>query len=230
VASSYNEMLYRIQISAFIVFLFSVSQSLFSQRAAHRFQLETSFGDMKCILFEETPMHAENFVKLFREGYYDGVLFHRVIRDFMIQTGDPDSKNAQKGEVLGHGGPDYTIPAEFHPDLYHRKGVLASARQGDQLNPGKESNGSQFYIVQGKIISDAEMDAMEANGSHIKFTNEQRMVYRSIGGTPHLDYSYTVFGEVTEGLEVLDKIASLPTDNRGRPHEDVKIISIKVLK
>jgi len=223
-------MLYRIQISTVIVFLFSVSQSLFSQKAAHTIQLETTSGVMKCILFEETPMHAENFIKLFREGYYEGLLFHRVIHGFMIQTGDPNSRNAFKGQVLGHGGPDYTIPAEFHPDLYHRKGVLASARHGDQINPGKESNGSQFYIVQGKIISDAEMDAMESNGSHIKFTDEQRMIYKNIGGTPHLDYSYTVFGEITEGLEVLDKIASVPTDNRDRPLEDVKIISIKVLK
>jgi len=230
VASRYNKMLYRLQISTVIVFLLSASHSLYSQRAAHTIQLETTSGAMKCILFEETPMHTENFIKLFREGYYDGLLFHRVIDGFMIQTGDPNSINALKGQVLGQGGPAYTIPAEFHPDLYHRKGMLASARQGDQINPRKESNGSQFYIVQGKKISDAEMDAMEANGSHIKFTDEQRMVYRSVGGTPHLDYSYTVFGEVIEGLEILDKIASVPTDNRARPLEDVKIISIKVLK
>ena len=130
-------MLYRTQISAVFVFLFSLSQSLFSQNASHTFQIETTRGIMKCILFAETPMHAENFAKLFSEGYYDGLLFHRVIQDFMIQTVDPNSRNAPKGGLLGQGGPSYTIPAEFHPDLYHRKGMLASARQGDKTNPGR---------------------------------------------------------------------------------------------
>ena len=185
---------------------------------------------MKCILYSETPMHAENFVKLAQEGYYDGQLFHRVISGFMIQTGDPNSKTAKKGQLLGGGGPGYTIPGEFHPSLYHKKGALATARQGDQVNPNKESSGSQFYIVQGEVLSDAQLNAMEANGSHIKFTPEQRTIYKTIGGTPHLDYTYTVFGEVVEGLEVIDKIASVPTDRMNRPFDDVKIIKLTVIK
>ena len=185
---------------------------------------------MKCVLFDAAPMHADNFVKLAKDGFYDGLLFHRVIDNFMIQTGDPDSRNAGDGVMLGAGGPEYTIPPEFHPDLYHRKGVLAAARQGDHINPGKESNGSQFYIVKGKKLTDAEMDAMEAGGSHIRFTGQQRTVYKNLGGTPHLDYSYTVFGEVVEGLWVIDRISAVPTDQHDRPLEDVRIMRITVLR
>lgn len=206
------------------------SHNAVSQTAAHTLLIETSKGNMKCILYEFTPMHADNFIKLVNDGTYNGVLFHRVIKDFMIQTGDPDSKNASKGARLGSGGPEYTVPAEFHPDLYHKKGALASARQGDNTNPNRESNGSQFYIVQGSIFSDEQLDQMEIAGSHIQFTAEQRMLYKAIGGTPHLDYGYTVFGEVIDGLEVIDAIASEPTDNMDRPLEDVKIIKISVLK
>lgn len=175
-------------------------------------------------------MHTENFLKLINEGFYNGVLFHRVINNFMIQTGDPNSRKAHKGEMLGYGDPGYTVPAEFHPALYHRKGVLATARQPDQNNPDKESNGSQFYIVHGNKISDVEMDVMEAAGAHIKFTPEQREIYRTLGGTPHLDYSYTVFGEVIDGFDVIDRIASVPTDRRNRPFEDVRITKISVLE
>ena len=175
-------------------------------------------------------MHADNFVELSEKGFYNGLLFHRVISNFMIQTGDPNSRNAEKGAVLGYGDSGYRIPAEFHPALYHKKGALAAARQGDQMNPGRESNGSQFYIVQGKKLIDEELNAMEASGAHIAFTPEQRMFYSEVGGTPHLDYAYSVFGEVIEGLEVIDKIASVETDDRDRPIEDVKIISIRVLK
>ncbi len=185
---------------------------------------------MKCVLYEEASMHAENFVKLVNEGFFDGMLFHRVIPGFMIQTGDPGSRNAAQGTALGHGGPGYRVPAEFHPDLYHRKGVLAAARNGDDINPAKESSGSQFYIVQGKTITDAEMDAMESAGNHITFTPQQRMIYKNLGGAPHLDYSYTVFGELVEGFDVLDKIATVPTDNRNRPLQDVKIIRVLILK
>ncbi|MFC2111851.1 peptidylprolyl isomerase [Bacteroidota bacterium] len=223
-------MMNRILFSMFFLLLASAPGDLFSQTTAETVLIETSMGTMKCVLFEETPMHVENFVKLAKEGYYDGMLFHRVIPNFMIQTGDPNSRNAEKGVALGHGGPGYTIPAEFHPDLYHRKGVLATARQVDRINPAKESNGSQFYFVQGKKIPDAEMDAMEASGSHITFTQEQRMIYKNLGGTPHLDYSYTVFGEIIEGIEVLDEISFVPTDNRDRPIEDVRIIKVSVLK
>ena len=215
----------------FLFFLLLVIPvQLHSQIAAHTFLIETSKGNLKCILYEETPMHADNFIKLINQGYYNGILFHRIIRDFMIQTGDPDSRNAQKGVSLGHGGPGYRVPAEFHPALYHRKGVLAAARQGDKTNPNRESSGSQFYIVLGKIINDAELDGMEASGGHITFTQEQRMYYKNLGGTPHLDYAYTVFGEVVEGLEIIDAIAAVPTDQRDRPLEDIKIIRMSVLK
>ena len=201
-----------------------------SQTPAHTLLIETNKGKMKCILYEQTPMHADNFIQLVNDGTYNGVLFHRVIKDFMIQTGDPDSKNAAKGALVGSGGPAYRVPAEFHPDLYHKTGALAAARQGDQANPNRESNGSQFYIVQGEVFSDEQLDQMEISGSHIKFTAEQRMLYKTLGGTPHLDYGYTVFGEVTEGIEVIDAIAAEPTDERDRPLEDVKIIKITLLK
>jgi peptidyl-prolyl cis-trans isomerase B (cyclophilin B) len=201
-----------------------------SQTAAHTLIIETSNGNMKCILYDQTPMHSDNFIQLVKDGTYNGVLFHRVIKDFMIQTGDPDSKTAPKGAMVGSGGQDYTVPAEFHPDLYHKKGALAAARQGDKSNPNRESSGTQFYIVQGKVLSDEQLDQMENSGTHINFTAEQRMLYKAIGGTPHLDYGYTVFGEVIEGFEVIDAIASEPTDNMDRPLEDVKIIKISVLK
>ena len=215
----------------FTLFILCCSfSSAISQTAAHTLVLETSMGDIKCILYEQTPMHTDNFITLVRDGAYNGVLFHRVIKDFMIQTGDPSSKNAPKGALVGTGGPKYTVPAEFHPDLYHQKGALAAARQGDQTNPNRESNGSQFYIVQGNVFSDEQLDQLEKAGAHIKFTAEQRMVYKSVGGTPHLDYAYTVFGQVIEGFEVIDRIAAEPTDERDRPLEDVRIIKVRVLK
>jgi peptidyl-prolyl cis-trans isomerase B (cyclophilin B) len=223
-------MLNRIQLILLFVSMFAFAANSHSQKAAYTVLIETSLGKMKCVLFEETPMHSENFIKLSNEGFYNGLLFHRVINNFMIQTGDPNSRNAEKGIMLGYGDSGYKIPAEFHPDLYHRRGVLAAARQGDQVNPSRESNGSQFYIVQGRIIPEAELDAMEAGGGHIPFTEEQRKYYTTSGGTPHLDYAYTVFGEVVEGLDVIDKIAAVQTDGRDRPIEDVKIIRITVLQ
>jgi peptidyl-prolyl cis-trans isomerase B (cyclophilin B) len=231
VASIYNKkMSYRKQIISLFVLFHGGLFHCFSQTAAHTLLIETSMGNMKCILYGETPMHTDNFVELVNNGYYNGLLFHRVINNFMIQTGDSNSRNARKGSVLGYGGVNYTVPAEFHPDLYHKKGVLAAARQGDKVNPDRRSSGAQFYIVQGKKISDAEMDAMEAGGSHIPFTQDQRKTYRNIGGTPHLDYGYTVFGEVIEGVGIIDKIASVPVDGRNRPVEDVRITRITLLK
>jgi peptidyl-prolyl cis-trans isomerase B (cyclophilin B) len=206
------------------------SPSIQSQTAAHIVLIETNKGKMKCILYEQTPMHTDNFINLVNEGKYNGILFHRVIKDFMIQSGDLNSKDAPKGTALGSGGPGYKVPAEFHPDLYHKKGAIAAARQGDNTNPNRESNGSQFYIVQGEVFSDDQLDQMESSGAHINFTAEQRMFYKTLGGSPHLDYKYTVFGEVIEGLEVIDAIASEPTDEMDRPLEDVKIIKITVLK
>jgi peptidyl-prolyl cis-trans isomerase B (cyclophilin B) len=213
-----------------LIFLFTITYGLFSQTAAHTLIIETSKGNIKCILYEETPLHTDNFVSLVNKGFYEGLLFHRVIQDFMIQTGDPGSRNAPEGKALGYGDAGYTIPGEFHPALYHKKGVLAAARQGDQVNPARESNSSQFYIVQGKKMTDEELDAMEASGAHIKFTPEQRKIYMEQGGTPHLDYTYSVFGEVIDGFDVIAGIVSVPTDERDRPLNDVSIIKITVLE
>ncbi len=219
----------RIQTFLLFVLVFPLHSVTHSQTAAYTVLIETDKGNIHCILYEETPMHSENFLGLARKGFYDGLLFHRVISGFMIQTGDPNSRNAQAGDALGSGDPGYRIPAEFHPSLYHKRGALGAARQGDRVNPGRESNGSQFYIVQGKKFSDAELNSMEARGTHIRFTPQQRELYRKTGGSPHLDYSYTVFGEVIGGFGVLDDIASVPTDSRDRPLEDVRIIRITVL-
>lgn len=250
--------------------------------------ISTEFGDIKLKLYNETPKHRDNFIKLAKEGFFDGTLFHRVIGQFMIQGGDPDSKNAGVDDVLGNGGPGYTIPAEFNPALFHKKGVLAAARESDQINPEKASSGSQFYIVQGrKFTEDFLKKAEESNnmqlkqnllneflkrpenkaykermevltqpmqkaGSHVelqalndeinpmidaefekmekfKFTKEQVEAYTTIGGTPHLDGAYTVFGEVIDGLEVVDEIAKVETKKPNRPIKDIKI-KVKVLK
>ena len=242
-------------------------------------EIKTSLGDIVVELYNETPKHRDNFIKLVKEGYYDGVLFHRVIKDFMIQTGDGSSKNAKKDDLLGAGDLNYTIPAEFvYPKFFHKKGALAAARTGDQVNPERASSGSQFYIVTGRVCNDDEMRMMEQrleygkkqsifqslamqhrdeiiemqrNGDQAgleklqneliplveaeyakdpaKFTEEQRQAYSTIGGAPHLDGQYTVFGEVVKGLEVVDKIQNVTTGANDRPVDDVKIISAKVL-
>lgn len=183
--------------------------------------IKTSYGDIKIRLYDETPLHRDNFIKLVKEGYYNDLLFHRVINSFMIQGGDPNSRNAQPGQQLGMGGPGYTIPAEIDTNLIHKKGVLSAARMGDNVNPKRESSGSQFYIVQGKTYNDNELDMMESRMGR-KYTPEQRQTYKTIGGTPHLDGSYTVFGEVIEGLDVVDKIAAVKTLPGDRPQVDVK--------
>lgn len=191
--------------------------------------IKTNMGDLKVKLYNETPKHRDNFIKLVKEGYFNKTLFHRVIKDFMIQGGDPDSKTATKGQMLGNGGPDYTIPAEFVPAKFHKKGALAAARTGDDVNPKKESSGSQFYIAQGKVYSDAELNMFEQRMGK-KFTPAQRNAYKTLGGTPHLDGSYTVFGELVDGFEVLDKIAVVPGDQMNRPLEDVIVISVEIVK
>jgi len=185
---------------------------------------KTTAGDIKILLYEEAPLHAENFAKLVRSGYYDSILFHRVIEGFMIQAGDPNSRKALEGQQLGDGGPGYTIPAEFKPQYFHKKGAVAAARLGDQVNPSKSSSGSQFYIVQGQVLNAGQLDMMVQSGRHIAFTDEQKEAYTSAGGTPHLDNNYTVFGEVIQGLDVIDKIASSSADQRNRPLTDVRII------
>ena len=196
--------------------------------------LQTNMGDIAIRLSDSTPLHRDNFLKLVKEGFYDSVLFHRVIKNFMIQSGDPNSKNAPAGQPLGNGSPGYTIPAEFRTTLFHKKGIIAAARQGDDVNPMKESSGSQFYITQGKVFTDAGLDSVETvrlNGR--KIPPGQREVYKTIGGTPHLDQNYTVFGEVVKGLDVVDKIAVVETSkgvDRDRPVQDVRIIKAKLVK
>ncbi len=191
--------------------------------------ISTSYGDIKVKLYKETPKHSSNFMKLAEEGYYDGLLFHRVIQNFMIQGGDPDSRNAETGQMLGNGGPDYTIPSEIkYPELFHKKGTLAAARTGDQVNPTRRSSGSQFYIVQGQVYSDAQLDQFESKLGYT-FPQEVREAYKTQGGVPHLDGQYTVFGEVVEGMDVIDKIAVVQTGNNDRPVEDVSM-TIKPIK
>jgi len=197
-------------------------------------ELVTNYGNIVLRLNDSTPLHRDNFIRLVKTGYYDSVLFHRVINRFMIQSGDPESKHAEKGQPLGNGGPKYTIPAEFRVTLFHRKGVLAAARDGDDVNPEKASSGSQFYIVQGKKFTDAGLDSVETYRlKGRKIPDDQREVYKTIGGTPHLDQGYTVFGEVVSGLDVVDTIAAVPTskeEDRDRPLEDVRIIKAHLIK
>jgi len=196
--------------------------------------MQTTMGDIVIRLSDSTPLHRDNFLKLVKVGYYDSVLFHRVIKDFMIQGGDPNSIRAAAGQPLGNGSPGYTVLAEFRKTLFHKKGALAAARMGDNINPAKESSGSQFYIAQGKVFTDAGLDSVETfrlNGR--KIPAEQREVYKTIGGTPHLDQGYTVYGEVVKGLDVVDKIAAVQTSrgqDRDRPLQDVRIIKAKLIK
>ena len=245
-----------------------------------RVLLETTFGEIELALYNETPQHRDNFIKLVNDGTYDGVLFHRVINNFMIQTGDPDSKTATVDALLGSGGPGYDLPAEIvYPKLFHKRGALAAAREGDETNPERKSSGSQFYIVTGRRYSEyqlnvmverlsdqakamkfqtlarerlAEIESLQAQAdttalmnlqnelirqteewyaqNPVQFTQQQIDAYSTIGGTPHLDGSYTVFGEVVRGMDVVDKIQNVTTGKHDRPVDDVKIISAKILK
>ena len=192
-------------------------------------EMVTSQGKIALRLYDETPLHRDNFLKLVENHTYDGLLFHRVIKNFMVQAGDPKSRDAKPGQPLGDGTLGYTVPAEFRPELIHKRGALCAARQGDQVNPKKASSATQFYIVQGQVWDDKTLDMMEQRFGK-KFTAEQRKVYTTMGGTPHLDGDYTVFGEVVDGMEVVNKISDLPCDRMDRPVEDVKIISVKVIK
>ena len=245
-----------------------------SSDGTDRVVIVTNYGNIELVLYDKTPEHTANFIKLAKEGFYDGLLFHRVINEFMIQGGDPDSKNANPGMSLGRGGTGYTIPAEFVPEYIHKSGALAAARLPEQVNPSKASSGSQFYIVHGKIYSDYELDqveeqiaegnardmyfqylkeeeaAMQSAGQAVifdsielratrrasawlrenpyKMRSEDRNVYRTIGGFPHFDGEYTVFGEVVKGFDVVSKIAELETDDSERPKTDVRIRKVKV--
>lgn len=193
--------------------------------------LVTTEGTIVLRLYDSTPLHRDNFLRLVKSHYYDSVLFHRVIQNFMIQAGDPNSKRAIAHQPLGNGGPDYTIPAEFRTTLFHKKGVLAAARDN---NPEKRSSASQFYIVQGRTFTDKELDSVEiVRLGGRKLLPEQREYYKTIGGTPQLDQNYTVFGEVVKGLDVVDKIAATPTSkeqDRDRPLQDIRIIKAKLVK
>ena len=193
----------------------------------------TDKGTMIIRLSDSTPLHRDNFLKLVKQGYYDSMLFHRVIKNFMIQSGDPNSKYAKAGEPLGDGGPGYTVPAEFRETLFHHKGVIAAARDGDDVNPEKVSSGSQFYIVQGKKFTDAGLDSIEIlrlKGK--KIPTGLRQLYKTLGGSPHLDQNYTVFGEIIKGIEVIDSIAAEPTSGNpyDRPLKDVRIRKMRLVK
>lgn len=243
-------------------------------------EIKTSEGTIKAVLFGDTPKHRDNFLKLADENYYDGVLFHRVIKDFMVQTGDPDSKGAPSGKMLGQGGPGYTIEAEIvYPKHFHRYGALAAARTADQVNPERRSSGSQFYIVTGEKYNQSKMQQLdkqlqmaqqqeifnrlaaerrdqimklrrerdqqglqalqeelvalvekEAAANPLRLTPEQKAAYGEVGGTPHLDNQYTVFGQVTEGMDVVEKIQNAATDGSDRPRKDIRIEKVTVLE
>ena len=215
------------------IFLYGQSQTVMTQRIEKKkgaiVEMETNYGKVRFLLYEETPMHKENFIKLVESEFYNGLLFHRVIKKFMIQGGDPKSRDAKPGQILGEGSLDYTIPPEFNPELFHKRGALCAARWGDDVNPKKESSSCQFYIVQGRVFSNEELDRMETNGVG-KFSPEQRKVYTTIGGAPHLDGNYTVFGEVIEGMDVVDKICMARCDKHDRPERDVVIIKMKLIE
>ncbi len=188
-------------------------------------EITTDYGTMTAKLYNGTPRHRENFIKLATKGYYDDLLFHRVIPGFMIQGGDPDSRGAAPAAQLGQGGPEYKIPAEIRPEYVHKKGALAAARMSDQINPERASSGSQFYIVQGTLHTPQSLGPMEAQNG---YTGAQKEAYFSLGGTPQLDGGYTVFGEVIEGLDVIDKIAAVQIAAGDRPAQDVKM-KVRVL-
>jgi cyclophilin family peptidyl-prolyl cis-trans isomerase len=201
-------------------------------------KIYTTEGNIKVLLYDDTPDHKFNFLQLVNNKSYEGLLFHRVIKNFMIQGGDPESRDADTAKVLGSGSIGYNLPAEIlFPQHYHKRGALAAARSSDDTNPMKESSGCQFYIVTGKLITDEELDFFEKNVNKtllpkepLKYTEEQRRQYKTFGGTPHLDGNYTVFGEVVEGFDVLEKIQNIPTNPNDRPQKDIKILKVKVVK
>ena len=209
------------------LFTLVLAFSVFSQERV-KVKIETVHGEMIAELYNETPTHRDNFIKLVEKGFYDGALFHRVIPNFMIQGGDPVSKEANPSQQIGNGGPGYTLPAEFNPNLIHKKGALAAARMGDAVNPKKESSGSQFYIVEGQVY-DAQKMAMIEQRMGVKLSDIQKKAYSSIGGTPHLDGGYTVFGEVIKGLEVITKISNLKRNKNNLPLEKA-VMKVSIIK
>lgn len=204
-----------------------ISFAALAAKPKHQYvRIRTDQGECIVQLYDQTPKHRDNFIRLVKKKTFNGTLFHRVIKDFMIQGGDPDSKNAKPGTKLGEGTVGYTVPAEFNDSLFHKKGVLAAARDN---NPEKASSGSQFYLVQGKVFTDEQLDKAEETRLHFKIPQWQREIYKTKGGTPHLDRNYTVFGEIVSGLEMVDSIASVAKDSNDRPLADVKM-TITVLK
>ena len=196
-------------------------------------ELLTTDGTIILRLSDSTPLHRDNFLRLVKSHFYDSVLFHRVIQYFMIQAGDPVSRNAAPGQALGDSSPPYTIPAEFRITLFHKRGVLAAARESDDVNPSKASSSSQFYIVQGKKFTDAGLDSVETRRLKRKIPEYQREVYKTLGGTPHLDMNYTIFGEVVSGMSTVDLIASEPSskgEDKDRPLKNVRILSARLIK
>lgn len=213
---------------SFLIALMIITAMAFAQST--KVLIETSMGNITIMLYDETPLHRDNFIKLVESNFYDSILFHRVINNFMIQAGDPTSKNAAPDVLLGDSDTDYTIPAEFdYPKYYHKKGALAAARTGDDENPERRSSGSQFYIVQGRTFTDEKLDKYEAHLG-IKMPAEIREYYKTVGGTPHLDTQYTVFGEVLEGMDVVNEIAAVETNKDDRPLVDVRILKMKIIK
>jgi peptidyl-prolyl cis-trans isomerase B (cyclophilin B) len=198
--------------------------------------LETTAGNIRIALYDETPQHRDNFLKLVKMNVYDSLLFHRVIKDFMIQSGDINSKHAQPGQLLGTGDFDYTQEPEFRlPQLFHRRGVVAMAREGDDVNPEMRSSACQFYIVWGRVLDDKKLNQIQerldsTTQGRVKLTPEMMATYKTVGGTPHLDGQYTVFGEVTEGMDIVDCIQQQPTDKYARPLEDIRILKAIVTK
>jgi peptidyl-prolyl cis-trans isomerase B (cyclophilin B) len=224
-------------IFSFLLVAFSFAQQNVKLKKKDRkrdVELMTTEGSIVLRLYDSTPLHRDNFLRLVKSHYYDSILFHRVISNFMIQSGDPNSKRAERGKPLGNGGPGYTIPAEFRQTLFHKKGALAAARQGDNVNPQKQSSSSQFYIVHGKTFTDFQLDSVERvrlNG--YKLPQTHRELYKTIGGTPQLDQNYTVFGEVVKGMDIVNKIASTTTStgaDRDRPLGDIRIIKARLVK
>lgn len=273
-------------LSTALFFLFlGINSSKSQTYSKETILISTEYGNMKLKLYNETPLHRDNFIKLIKQGFYDSLLFHRVINQFMIQGGDPDSRTGNDTTALGNGDVDYWIPAEFNKKLYHKKGALAAAREGDDINPNKESSGSQFYIVMGKTFDSAALKKIELRinksliqkinynvafsgksmelkkyytrlsieektdslnfasrqlvdpisidrynkTAHFTFTAEQKKIYATEGGTPHLDMNYTVFGEVVEGLEVIDKIAAVKKDKNDRPIQNIRM-KVSIIK
>lgn len=214
----------------FLLYLLLLNTGAFAQKNSKKdylITISTEFGDMMVILYDETPLHKTNFINLADTGFYNGTLFHRVIDGFMIQGGDPNSKKALKGAHLGSGDVGYTVPVEIRDNLFHKRGVIAAARDN---NPQKASSGCQFYIAQGKVFNDEELKMAETRAGR-KLTDDQKKYYKTIGGIPHLDGNYTVFGEVIRGLEVMDTIAKQDKDPYDRPLKDVKMtVSVKKMK